>query len=111
MLVHDYGKRLEQCLFLVGDNCSVNRRLATLMAVPLVGCASHCLNIAVRQYLSGFENKLSAVQALMVKLRTITQYARLRYCYGNVGNYFFIGIHFYFVFVYFISGSRLRSGQ
>lgn len=40
MLVRDIGKRVEQCLFLVEDNCSVNRRLATLMGVPVVGCAS-----------------------------------------------------------------------
>ncbi|KAE8915507.1 hypothetical protein PR003_g8735 [Phytophthora rubi] len=31
MLAHDYQKRLKQCTFLVGDNCGVNRRLATLM--------------------------------------------------------------------------------
>ncbi|KAE9041624.1 hypothetical protein PR002_g4347 [Phytophthora rubi] len=31
MLARDYQKRLEQCTFLVGDNCGVNRRLATLM--------------------------------------------------------------------------------
>lgn len=38
MLSRDYGVQLEQCRFVVGDNCSVNRRLATLMGVPLVGC-------------------------------------------------------------------------
>ncbi|KAG6951963.1 hypothetical protein JG688_00013496, partial [Phytophthora aleatoria] len=37
--VAGYNKRLEQCLFLVVDNCSVNRCLATLMGVPLIGCA------------------------------------------------------------------------
>ncbi|POM72523.1 Hypothetical protein PHPALM_10748 [Phytophthora palmivora] len=37
MLARDYQKRPEQVLFLVGDNRSVNRRLATLMGVPLVG--------------------------------------------------------------------------
>ncbi|KAG4064924.1 hypothetical protein PC123_g385 [Phytophthora cactorum] len=44
VLLRDYNKRLEQCLFLVGDNCSVNRRLATLIGVPLIVCASHRLN-------------------------------------------------------------------
>ncbi|EGZ28700.1 hypothetical protein PHYSODRAFT_248221 [Phytophthora sojae] len=37
MLARDYQKRLDQVLFLVGDNCGVNRRLATLMGVPLIG--------------------------------------------------------------------------
>ncbi|EGZ08087.1 hypothetical protein PHYSODRAFT_288799 [Phytophthora sojae] len=67
MLPRDYGVQLAQCPFLVADNCAVNRRLATLMSVPLVGCASHRLNLA----------DLAAVQALMVKLRTLTQSAKL----------------------------------
>ncbi|ETP17863.1 hypothetical protein F441_07822, partial [Phytophthora nicotianae CJ01A1] len=37
MLPRDFGKQLSDCLFVVGDNCSVNRLLATLMGVPLVG--------------------------------------------------------------------------
>ncbi|EGZ06157.1 hypothetical protein PHYSODRAFT_246570 [Phytophthora sojae] len=37
MLARDYQKRLDQVLVLVGDNCGVNRRLATLMGLPLVG--------------------------------------------------------------------------
>ncbi|KAG2761576.1 hypothetical protein PC129_g20905 [Phytophthora cactorum] len=48
MLPRDYGKQLDRCCFLVADNCAVNRRLATLMGVPLVGCASHRLNRAVQ---------------------------------------------------------------
>ncbi|KAG6959870.1 hypothetical protein JG688_00009890 [Phytophthora aleatoria] len=35
MLPRDYGVQIEQCRFLVGDNCAVNRLLATLMGVPL----------------------------------------------------------------------------
>ncbi|ETP54358.1 hypothetical protein F442_00887 [Phytophthora nicotianae P10297] len=37
MLPRDYGVQIDQCRFVVGDNCSVNRSLATLMRVPLVG--------------------------------------------------------------------------
>ncbi|KAF1773084.1 hypothetical protein GQ600_8694 [Phytophthora cactorum] len=32
-----FGKEVVHCLFLVGDNCSVNKKLARLMNVPLVG--------------------------------------------------------------------------
>eukprot|EP00644_Phytophthora_capsici_P015230 jgi/Phyca11/130818/e_gw1.98.66.1 len=78
MLLRDYNKRLEQCVFLVGDNCSVNRRLATLMGVPLVGCASHRLNRAVAAQLSEHAEDLDLVQTLMLKLRTLTQSAKLR---------------------------------
>ncbi|KUG02193.1 hypothetical protein AM587_10005404 [Phytophthora nicotianae] len=66
MLLRDYNKRLEQCVFLVGDNCSVNRRLATLMGVPLVGCASHRLNRAVAAELSEHAEDLDLVQTLML---------------------------------------------
>ncbi|KAG6589321.1 GTP-dependent nucleic acid-binding protein engD [Phytophthora cinnamomi] len=78
MLPRDFGKQLNQCVFISGDNCSVNRRLATLVGVPLVGCASHRLNRAVQQQLEDKETHLAEVQALMVKLRTLTQSAKLR---------------------------------
>ncbi|RLN69417.1 hypothetical protein BBJ28_00010363 [Nothophytophthora sp. Chile5] len=81
MLPRDFGKQLHQCVVLVGDNCSVNRRLATLMGVPLVGCASHRLNLAVQQDLQGHEADLAQLQTLMAKLRTLTQSAKLRYAY------------------------------
>ncbi|EGZ22580.1 hypothetical protein PHYSODRAFT_285754 [Phytophthora sojae] len=69
MLQRDYGVQLAQCRFLVADNCAVNRRLATLMSVPLVGCASHRLNS--KADMASHEEDLAAVQALMVKLRTL----------------------------------------
>ncbi|KAG6977654.1 hypothetical protein JG688_00000096 [Phytophthora aleatoria] len=57
MLPHDYDKQLSDCIFVVGDNCAVNRLLATLM---------------------GYEDDLACVQALMMRLRTIKQSAKLR---------------------------------
>ncbi|ETO78880.1 hypothetical protein F444_06301 [Phytophthora nicotianae P1976] len=77
MLPRDFGVQIDQCRFIVGDNCSVNRLLATIMGVLLVGCASHRLNRAVQQYLLQHEDDLAAVQALMIKLRTLTQSAKL----------------------------------
>ncbi|ETK70879.1 hypothetical protein L915_21792 [Phytophthora nicotianae] len=70
--------RLDDVLFLVGDNYEVNKQLANLMGVPLVGCASHRLNLAVREYLAPHEDALAEVQALMRKLRTLKQAAKLR---------------------------------
>eukprot|EP00644_Phytophthora_capsici_P008312 jgi/Phyca11/114634/e_gw1.26.394.1 len=78
MLPRDFGKQLEACLFIVGDNCTVNRLLATLIGVPLVGCASHRLNRAVQVDMKQYEDDLSGVQALMVRLRTLKQSAKLR---------------------------------
>ncbi|KAE9162259.1 hypothetical protein PF002_g31398 [Phytophthora fragariae] len=63
----DYGVQLEQCRFFVGDNCSVNRQLATLTGVPLIGCASHRLNLAVKADMASHKDDLAAVHALMVE--------------------------------------------
>ncbi|KAE8952689.1 hypothetical protein PR002_g32605 [Phytophthora rubi] len=70
-VLETFGKALS-------DNCSVNKRLATIMQVPLVGCASHRLNLAVRHHLEQYEEDSAIVQALMVKLRTLKQSAKLR---------------------------------
>ncbi|KAJ8577246.1 hypothetical protein ON010_g1963 [Phytophthora cinnamomi] len=78
MLPRDFGKQLDQCCFLVDDNCSVKKRLATLVDVPLVGCASHRLNRAVQADMQDYEEELDTVQKLMIRLRTLTQSARLR---------------------------------
>ncbi|ETI44632.1 hypothetical protein F443_10683 [Phytophthora nicotianae P1569] len=73
-----FGKSISGCLFLVVDNCTVNKRLANLLGVPLIGCASHRLNLAVRDYLEPHDNILEKVQQLMRKLRTLKQAAKLR---------------------------------
>ncbi|KAG3013494.1 hypothetical protein PC121_g9457 [Phytophthora cactorum] len=73
-----FGKTIQGVKFLVGDNCAVNKRLAKLMKVPLVGCASHRLNLAVRDFLRPHESALEEVQQLMRKQRTLNQAAKLR---------------------------------
>ncbi|KAG6944893.1 hypothetical protein JG687_00017586 [Phytophthora cactorum] len=56
----------------------VNKRLADLLGVPLVGFASHRLNLAVRDFLQPSESDLEEVQQLMRKLRTLNQAVKLR---------------------------------
>ncbi|OWZ20358.1 hypothetical protein PHMEG_0005230 [Phytophthora megakarya] len=73
-----FGKTVDGCKFIVGDNCAVIKRLANIMGVPLVGCASHLLQLAVRDYLTPNEAALEEVQTLMRKLRTLKQTAKLR---------------------------------
>ena len=46
-----YEKDVEDILCFVGDNCSVNRRMAGDLGVPLLGCASHKFNLAVRLWI------------------------------------------------------------
>ncbi|KAG3157731.1 hypothetical protein PC128_g21617 [Phytophthora cactorum] len=78
MLRMDYGKDIGKCAFIVGDNCSVKRRLAGLLHVPLVGCASHRLNLAMEGILEESYQDLGSVQALVIKLRSLNQAAKLR---------------------------------
>ncbi|KAG6942347.1 hypothetical protein JG688_00018167 [Phytophthora aleatoria] len=72
------GKNLSNVMFLVDDICAVNKRLARLMGVPLVGCASNRLNLAVRRFLEPYEKELEQVQSLMKRLQTINQAAKLK---------------------------------
>ncbi|ETV75850.1 hypothetical protein H257_09825 [Aphanomyces astaci] len=72
-----FKKTITQCVFLVGDNCSVNKTLAKLMSVPLIGCASHRLNLAVKAYTQQHEDELAKIQQLMIKLRTLNQASKL----------------------------------
>ncbi|EGZ09418.1 hypothetical protein PHYSODRAFT_254622 [Phytophthora sojae] len=60
MLPRDFGKQLDQCVYIVGGNCRANRRLAT------------------SKELEDHEADLSDVQNLMTKLRTLTQSVKLR---------------------------------
>ncbi|KAF1772034.1 hypothetical protein PC129_g24646 [Phytophthora cactorum] len=48
------------------------------MGVPLVGCASRRLNLAVSAHLAPHEDELEKLQTLMRKLRTIKQVVTLR---------------------------------
>ena len=74
-----FYKRVPEALtFLVGDNCSTNKSLATLCGVPLIGCGSHRLNLAVKTFLEPFEPILKKIHELMGKLSNIKQAAKLR---------------------------------
>lgn len=89
--------------FVTGDNCAVNKRFATLISnrilrengsakswcVPLVGCASHRLNLARMAFYGnpGNEIVIQKIDMLMTKLRTLKNSAKLRkvtnYCPEN----------------------------
>ncbi len=77
-ILEKFGKNEDNIIFLVGDNCQVNKSLADLMNIPLVGCASHRLNLAVQEYLNDSEDILQQINKLMKKLSTIKKAAKLR---------------------------------
>ena len=53
--------------YFCGDNVSVNKALATKLSKPLIGCASHRLNLAVKALHDTVEGPLQSVQAIMRK--------------------------------------------
>jgi hypothetical protein len=50
-VMSSYGRASEDILCFVGDNCAVNKKMAADLGVPLLGCASHKFNLAVRLWI------------------------------------------------------------
>ena len=76
-----YGKRCSDILCLAGDNCSVNQCMARTLQVPLLGCGSHKLNLAVRLWIDeepGLAAILSKVSNVMKKASTLKVASKLR---------------------------------
>ncbi|OWZ00299.1 hypothetical protein PHMEG_00028540 [Phytophthora megakarya] len=72
-----YDKPWSTVKFMVGDNCSVSQYVDRKEgAIPLIGCASHRFNLAVKDLLKTEEALIAKGQALMTKLRTLTAPAR-----------------------------------
>jgi hypothetical protein len=72
------GASLENVMFFCGDNCSVNLKLSDDTGIPIIGCASHGLSLAVKEFLAVHENVLSKINELMGKLKNLKMAARLR---------------------------------
>ncbi|ETL25409.1 hypothetical protein L916_20734 [Phytophthora nicotianae] len=66
-----YGRSKASIAYIVGDNCSVNGAVADQLQVPMVGCASHRLNLAVNLLLAGDDKLLDKIQKLMYKVKNL----------------------------------------
>jgi hypothetical protein len=93
-LLSTYERKTSDVLFLVGDNCAVNCKLSNDLQIPLIGCSSHRLNLAVQRYL-GLSHKdgdaadrrsddeiqrrslIDKLSLLMTRLKTIKGKAKL----------------------------------
>ena len=76
-----YGKTSDNIICLVGDNCSVNKSMARLLRVPLIGCGSHKFNLAIRKWISNqpqLEEIILRVAGVMKKASTLKISAQLR---------------------------------
>jgi hypothetical protein len=60
-----FQKSTANLICVVGDNCNVNKALADILGVPLIGCAAHRFNLAVQEYLTKYDALLNKVVASM----------------------------------------------
>ena len=78
--LHFYGKNLDNVLFFVADNCSVNKSISTTTGIPMIGCYSHKFNLAVKLYIE--EDHIAAdiqvVHDLMKALKTLKNSGKMR---------------------------------
>ncbi|ETI42993.1 hypothetical protein F443_11966 [Phytophthora nicotianae P1569] len=72
-----YNKTVYMIVFMIADNCNIDRSIATKLGVPLVGCTSHRFNLAVKKFLTEHESLLQKVNNLMQQLRYPNNAAQL----------------------------------
>ena len=72
IVVNVYKKQLSNVKYLICDNKNLNMAIARLLNVPMIGCASHRLNLAVKHgILSPYDDILDSVQKIMLKLSNV----------------------------------------
>ena len=87
-IINEYDLDCDQLKCIIGDHSSVNKSLAkTYLEVPLLGCYSHRLNLAVQEYIE----KRKDVDVILKKVQTLMRWIKNSYkayaCLGlNVGN-------------------------
>ena len=74
-----YKKSINNIQFMVADNENLNKAVADKLGVPLIGCASHRLNLAVKNcVIVGQLHEIDNVNKIMVKLSGLKNSAELR---------------------------------
>ncbi|DBA00245.1 TPA: hypothetical protein N0F65_007889, partial [Lagenidium giganteum] len=76
-----YALEATQLCFYVSDHASVNASVSFRTRVPMIGYASHRLQLAVQQFLQPYEPILSKVHGLMAKLDSVKN----RHCLCEAG--------------------------
>lgn len=69
-MLSDYNKQLKN-VAITGYNTEVNKSIANLSRIKLVGCVSHNLNLAVSTYLDKQEVLRDKIYILMGKLKSL----------------------------------------
>ena len=72
-----YGKSLEKVSALIADNAAVNVKIAQTLGVPMIGCYSHRLNLAVQKLLHE-KNSVKRCHEFVKKMSGLKKSAVLR---------------------------------
>ncbi|KAG7363779.1 hypothetical protein IV203_027140 [Nitzschia inconspicua] len=76
-----YNLDKEKVVCIIGDNCNTNKAISRRWGIPLVGCASHRFNLAVKTWIGsqrGLRAALDKVNVLMFKAINLKPAAHLR---------------------------------
>ena len=73
-----YGIEMKNVLFLVADNCNTNKALSRIANIPMIGCASHRLNLACKLMLEEYSEELKLIHEFMVFVSTQANNKKLR---------------------------------
>ena len=73
-----FEKSFQNVVAICGDNVEVNKCLANMCNLPLIGCASHRFNLGVEEFLKPNEAILCKVNQLMGKLKNLKLSGKLR---------------------------------
>lgn len=73
-----YNLQEEKLICMIGDNLPTNKLVADLMSVPLVGCRSNRLNLAIEDYITEhLGNECEKVEKLISKVSTLREFKHL----------------------------------
>lgn len=73
-----YGKSFDNVVAIIGDNCETNKAICNMCKLPLIGCASHRFNLAVKLFLEPYDPILNKVNILMGRLKGLKLSGLLR---------------------------------
>ena len=71
--LEQYNRTKNSIIFITADNCSTNKSLVKIIDVPMIGCFSHRLNLAVQLFCNSsikITTVLDKIRVLMVFLKT-----------------------------------------
>lgn len=63
-----YQKSWANIVWLISDKLNTNKALSTILQLPLIRCASHRLNLAMKEKLKDREELLQKVDKIMIEL-------------------------------------------